>query len=491
VNASSTAAPADAAFRQKMARKAGIASFAGTTVEWYDFYAYGTASALVLGRLFFPSSDPAVGTLAAFASFWVGFLARPLGGVIFGHFGDKFGRKNALVTTMLMMGVCTTAVGLLPTYAQIGVWATLLLVFMRLIQGIAMGGEWGGAVVLASEHAPKGKGILYGAFAQQGSPAGNLLATVVWLVVAMLPDEQFFSWGWRVPFLLSALLVVIGLVIRLSIEESPVMKELMVEKKVVKTPLGELLRRHKAIIVLGIGACIIGVAATYFKSTFSLAWAVDEGYFERDAFLGIITISLVVQFLAQPFGAVIASKISLKKAVSILLIPELLVLPLMFPLIATGNFGLAAAGMAIATLPHSMYYAAMAGILAKSYPAGIRYTGISLSYQMSSTIFAGTTPLVGQWLLNTTGSILSVIALSVVYVALTLFSVIALLRKSEHLATTYGESDSFHQAAPPVREDATTAPAAPASLATVAPEPGIEAPETDTEFPAQKKVHSL
>lgn len=447
MSTSNSAVTLDTAARQKMARKAGIASFAGTTVEWYDFYAYGTASALVLGRLFFPNSDPAVGTLAAFASFWVGFLARPLGGIIFGHYGDKFGRKNALVATMLMMGICTTAVGLLPTYAQIGIWATILLVFMRLIQGIAMGGEWGGAVVLASEHAPKGKGILYGAFAQQGSPMGNLLSTVVWMIVALLPDEHFFTWGWRLPFLLSALLVVIGLMIRLSIEESPIMKEMMVTKKVVKTPLGELLRRHKTIIALGIGACIIGVAATYFKGTFALSWAVEGGVFDRSTFLTIVTISLVVQFIVQPFGAVIATKMNLKKAVLILLVPELFVLPLMFPLIGTGNFWLAALGMAIATIPHSMYYAAMAGILAKSFPANIRYTGISLSYQLSSTIFAGTTPMIGQWLLNISGSVIPVIALSVVYVLLTIVSAVVLLTKSEHFAKEYSESDSFHEGA--------------------------------------------
>lgn len=217
----------------------------------------------MLGKLFFPSADAATGTLAAFATFWVGFLARPIGGVVFGHLGDRFGRKKALVTTMIMMGLCTTAIGLLPTYSQIGFWAAALLVLMRLIQGVAMGGEWGGAVVLASEHAPKGKGILYGAWAQQGSPAGNLLATVMWMLVALLPDSAFFAWGWRIPFLLSAALVAIGLVIRLSIEESPVMKELMTEKKVVRTPIGELLRSHKMITVLAVGAGVIAIAATY------------------------------------------------------------------------------------------------------------------------------------------------------------------------------------------------------------------------------------
>lgn len=443
-----------ALYRQKMARKAGLASFAGTTVEWYDFYAYGTASALVFGKIFFPAQDQAVGTLAAFATFWVGFLARPLGGVIFGHIGDKLGRKKALVTTLLMMGICTTAVGLLPTYAQVGGWAAVILVFLRLVQGIAMGGEWGGAVVLAAEHAPKGKGIIYGAFAQQGSPMGNLLSTLVWLAVAQLPDEAFMTWGWRIPFLLSAVLVAIGLFIRLSIEESPAMRALMETKTVAKAPLREVLRNSKGIVALGIGACVIAVSATYFKGTFALAWAVEEGLFTRQNFLSIVTISLVVQFLVQPFGAVLASKLTLRKAVLLMLLPELLVLPMMFTMIGTGDYMLAVIGMALATIPHSMYYAALAGILAKSFPPNIRYTGISLSYQLSSTIFAGTAPMMGQYLFNATGSIISVIVLSVVHVVITIVSVLGLLSRSRSLGADYGSADSFST------QDAHSGPAA-------------------------------
>lgn len=449
----STAAQASSDFvlddgaRKKMATRAGIASFAGTTIEWYDFYAYSTASALVLGKLFFPAGDPAVGTLAAFATFWVGFLARPIGGAIFGHFGDRFGRKNALVVTMIMMGVCTTAIGVLPTYGQIGIWATVLLVISRLVQGVAMGGEWGGAVVLASEHAPKGRALLYGAWAQQGSPAGNLLATVGWLLVSMLPDEAFFDWGWRIPFLVSALLVAVGLVIRLSIEESPVMKQLLATQEsspsIRRTPIGDILRQHKAVVALGIGASIIAIAATYFKGTFALSWATENKLFERDTFLTIVTISLVVQFIFQPFGAVLASKMPLKRAVLLMLVPELFIMPLMFPMIGTGNFAIAAIGMGIATIPHSMYYAALAGILAKSFPANVRYTGISLAYQLCATLFAGTAPMFGQFLLNQTGSIVSVIALAVVYVAATLVCALLLIHRSRQYAKDYHASDSF------------------------------------------------
>ncbi|MBB5918222.1 MFS family permease [Nocardia transvalensis] len=413
-----------------MARRAGFASFIGTSIEWYDFYAYSTAAALVLGKVFFPSSSPAAGTLAAFATFWVGFLARPLGGVVFGHMGDRIGRKKTLIVTLMVMGAGTAAVGLLPTYGQVGLLAPALLVLLRMIQGVAMGGEWGGAVVLASEHAPRGKAILYGAFAQQGSPMGNLLATGMFLLVSRLPDAQFLSWGWRIPFLLSAVLVVVGLFIRLGVEESPAMKQLVATRTVVKLPIREVLRTHKTMVLLGMGACTIGVSATYFKGTFALSWAVKDLGFDRTSFLSIVTIALVVQLIVQPLGAVLASRIDLRRAVLWMLIPELAAMPLMFLLIGTKSYALSAVGMAVATIPHSMYYAALAGILAQSFPANVRYTAISLCYQLSSMLFAGTAPMIGQFLLAATGSILAVIALAVAHVLLTMVCGLMLLSRA-------------------------------------------------------------
>ncbi|KAB0640366.1 MHS family MFS transporter [Burkholderia stagnalis] len=415
--------------QHRQARKAGVASFVGTTIEWYDFYAYSTAAALVLGKLFFPTTSPAVGVLASFASFWVGFLARPIGGIVFGHLGDKVGRKKTLIITLMLMGFCTTAMGLLPTYGQAGVIAPVLLVFLRLLQGIAMGGEWGGAVVLSSEHAPKGKEIFYSAFAQQGSPAGNLLATVAFLAVSTLPDHQFMTWGWRVPFLMSALLVAVGMFIRMSVDESPAMKALQAENKVVKLPIGEVLRHHKALVAIGVGACVIALSATYFKTTFALSWAVTSIGFDRTQFLGVITFAIVVQLIVQPFGAVLATKLDLRKAVVYMLVPEIVALPIMFTLIATGSTKLAMFGMALASIPHSLYYAAMAGMLAKAFPAQVRYTGISLAYQICGMVFAGTTPILGQFLLSATGSILSVVALGIVHVLITLACALMLVSR--------------------------------------------------------------
>ncbi|SCD97397.1 MFS transporter [Streptomyces sp. PpalLS-921] len=428
-----SASTATAREKTRAANRAGFGAFIGSTIEWFDFYIYGTAAALVFDKVFFPELEGPIGTLVAFATFWVGFLARPLGGVIFGHYGDRLGRKKTLVITLLLMGVSTTAIGLLPGYASIGVAAPVLLVCIRMIQGIGLGGEWGGSVLIASEHAPKGKSVLYGAFAQQGSPVGNTLSTLSFLAISQLPDDAFVAWGWRVPFLASAALVVVGLLVRLKVAESPAMAGLIKKKEVVKLPLTEVLRKHPMLIVLGIGACTIGLSATYFKSTFALSWATSSLGFDRSSFLTIILVANITQILVQPFGAVIAMRMkSWSRAVVVMLVPELVLMPLMFVLISTENYGLAMLGVAFATIPHCLYYAALAGMLASRFPAHVRYTGISLCYQLCGTLLGGTTPIIGQFLLNRTGSITAVIVYAVFQVALTLGCMLLLLRRPNH-----------------------------------------------------------
>ncbi|MFF0239525.1 MFS transporter [Rhodococcus pyridinivorans] len=414
----------------RAARRAGVTAFVGTTIEWFDFYIYGTASALVLGALFFPDASPAVGTLAAFATFAVGFIARPLGGIIFGHFGDRFGRKNAVIITLALMGAGTVGVGLLPTYDQIGIWAPVLLVLLRVLQGIAMGGEWGGAVLIATEFAPPGKKVLYGAFAQQGSPVGNLLATLAFLGLTAMSDATFEGWGWRIPFLASAALVIVALYIRVRIQETPEMRVAAVAQERTKLPLVEVLRSHPASLLLGVGAVVAGVAITYVKTTFALAWATTDLGFTRSGFLLVITLALVAQVLVQPFGAVLATRIDARRAVLWMLGPELVVLPLMFVLIRTGSLTWAIIGMVLATAPHAMYYSALAGILAQVFPTHVRYTGISLSYQISTAIFAGTAPMASQFLLERTDSIRPVVGLGIGYVLLSLVCMTALLKRS-------------------------------------------------------------
>lgn len=428
-----SATTANARERTKAANRAGFGAFIGSTIEWFDFYIYGTAAALVFDKVFFPELEGPIGTLVAFATFWVGFLARPLGGIIFGHYGDRLGRKKTLVITLLMMGISTTAIGLLPGYASIGIAAPILLVCIRMIQGIGLGGEWGGSVLIASEHAPKGKSVLYGAFAQQGSPVGNTLSTVSFLAISQLPDDAFVSWGWRVPFLASAALVMVGLLVRLKVTESPAMAKLIEKKEVVKLPLTEVLRSHPMLIVLGIGACTIGLSATYFKSTFALSWATTSLDFDRSSFLTIILVANITQIIVQPFGALIATRMkSWSRAVIVMLVPELVLMPVMFVLISTENYGLAMFGVAVATIPHCLYYAALAGMLASRFPAHLRYTGISLCYQLCGTLLGGTTPIIGQFLLNRTGSITAVIAYAVFQVALTLGCMLLLLKRPNH-----------------------------------------------------------
>jgi MFS family permease len=423
------------AVAHKRARKAGIASFIGTTIEWYDFYAYGIAAALVFSKVFFPADlAPGTATLLSFLTLWAGFVARPIGGIIFGHLGDKIGRKTTLVITLVMMGVATSCIGLLPTYLQIGIWAPVSLVVLRIIQGVAVGGEWGGAILIASENAPKGKGILYAAFAQQGSPAGNLLATLVFFGLSALPVSDFMLWGWRVPFLLSAALVIIGMVIRLKLEESDDMKRLMQQKKTVKMPILEVLRNHWQIVLLGAGVLPI-IHVTYFKSTFALSWATKELGYAQSTFLSVIVVSLVIQFIAQPFGAVLVSKIDMRKAVAMMIIPELILMPAMFFAVETKVYWIAVVGMCLATIPHSMFYGAVGGILARAFPTKVRYSGLSISYQLCSLLVGGATPVLAQGILNSTGSIVGVAIASASYALVSLVCMLLLLKRIGHNAS--------------------------------------------------------
>jgi len=415
---------------ERMARKAGIAAFVGTTIEWYDFYIYGTASALVFGPLFFSNADPAVATLLSFATFAVGFLTRPLGGVVFGHLGDRIGRKRALIATLMLMGVTTVGVGLLPTYAAIGAAAPVLLVLLRLLQGLAVGGEWGGAVLIATEHTRPDRGYLFGAFAQQGSPTGRILATLSFLgVTTLLPDEALLEWAWRLPFLASAALVVVGLVIRLSLEESPAMVELQERDETVKVPVVELFRSNSREVLLGVFAILCVFVVVYARDTFALSWATTHLGFAKSSFLSIILVASVVQFFVQPFGALLATRWNVRTLVTLLLLLEIPALALMFVLMGTGNWTLAMIGAVLATIPDVMFYAIMAGMLAQSFPAHVRYTGISVTYGLSGAL-CGTTPMILQWLLDTSGSIVLPVAFGVVTTVISLFCSRALLART-------------------------------------------------------------
>jgi len=410
------------------ARRAGTASFIGTTIEWYDFYIYGTASALVFGKLFFPGFSPAAGIMASFATFWVGFLARPLGGIVFGHLGDRIGRKRTLVTTLMLMGVATFLVGCLPTYATIGVGAPVLLALLRAVQGVAVGGEWGGAVLMASEHAPKGRGVLYGMFAQQGSPAGSILASLMFLLFGMVSDASFLSWGWRVPFLLSAVLVVVGLVIRLKVEESPEFAAVQQRAEVVRLPVAEVLRTAWPAVLLGVGASALGIASAYFTNTFVLAWTTTDLGIDRQSMLNVLLGVSVVQFLWQPVAALIAERVGVVRLITVALAGNVVLAVPMFLAIGTRAPLLIFLAIAVTVVAGSAYYAVLAGFLANAFAPRVRYTGISLSYQLCSTLIGGTTPLIAQWLLTTSGSIWPVAGFKIGLIVLTAVCVVGLAR---------------------------------------------------------------
>ncbi|TQM03781.1 MFS transporter [Pseudonocardia kunmingensis] len=284
----------------RMRRRVVRASFIGTAIEWYDFYLYGTAAALIFNQLFFPSFDPAVGTIAAFGTFAAGFLARPIGGVVFGHFGDRLGRKKMLIWSLVGMGVATTLIGLLPTYGQIGVAAPILLIVLRLLQGFAVGGEWGGAVLMSVEHAEKGRRGLAGSWTQTGSPAGLVLSTLAFGLVSLLPSEQFTSWGWRLPFLFSAVLVVVGLFIRLRVVESPAFTAVEKAGRTSSMPLLDAIRRHPLNILLAIATCLAPFVNFYLFATFMLTYATTELGIERPVVLTIVAIAGTIAIVTTP-----------------------------------------------------------------------------------------------------------------------------------------------------------------------------------------------
>ncbi|AZD80847.1 MFS transporter [Pseudomonas chlororaphis] len=383
-------------------RRAAAAAFIGTMIEWYDFYIYATAAALVFGALFFPSDDKLFSTMAAFGTFAVGFFARPLGGIVFGHIGDRIGRKKSLVITLLMMGVVTVCIGLLPTYAQIGAAAPVLLILLRIVQGIAVGGEWGGAVLMAGEHAPKGRRNFFASFAQLGSPAGLILSLLAFSAVTRLPEEDLMSWGWRLPFLASALLLVVGLAIRLGVNESP---EFLASREQAhkalrkeQAPVMEVLQSAWRPLLLCIGANTLGIAGVYFTNTFMIAYSTQQLGLPRSLILECLFVVAIIQFCIQPLAAWTAEKLG---ATRFLCLASLLAMASpypMFVLVSSGQAPLIILGIALAVVCMASFYAVIAGYVSGMFETRVRYTAISLAYQVCGAVAGGLTPLIGTWL---------------------------------------------------------------------------------------------
>jgi len=379
-------------------KRAAAAAFIGTAIEWYDFYIYATAAALVFGELFFPSTDPFISTMASFGTFAVGFFARPLGGIIFGHLGDRIGRKKALMTTLVMMGVATVGVGLMPTQLA-GTWlAPALLIVLRIVQGISAGGEWGGAVLMAGEHAPPGRRVFFASFAQLGSPAGMLLSLLAFRGVMSLDHADLMAWGWRVPFLASAVLLLVGVFIRLSVGESPEFEREKLRQRTVKLPIAEVFRTARWLVALCIGANTLGIAGVYFTNTFMISYTTQYLGIDRSVILDSLFLVAVIQFLVQPLAAWSAEKIGEVRFLKLAALGAMAAPYPMFLLVQSGDRLSLTLGIALAVVFLAAFYSVIAGFMADVFPARVRYSAISLSYHVCAAIAGGLTPLAATWL---------------------------------------------------------------------------------------------
>lgn len=371
----------------------------GTTIEWYDFFLYGTAAALIFNKIFFPAFDPLTGTLAAFATYSVGFFARPLGGVIFGHYGDKIGRKSMLLITLLLMGVPTILIGLIPSYEQIGYWAAVLLVLMRFLQGIAVGGEWGGAVLMAVEHAPEGKKGFFGSLPQAGVAPGLILSSLAMGAVAALPEEDMLSWGWRLPFLASVVLLLVGWFIRVKVAESPDFEQMREKGAKVEVPVAEVLKHHRRALLVVVGARLAEVTWFYTVVTFSLAYATGTLGIPRSVMLDA-TIWAALALFTMPLFGVLGDKIGHKWVFMAGTVGILICAPVFFSLLGSGDKGSIIVAVCLAVgLVYACLYGPEGTLFSSQFPANVRYTGISLAVQVSGAIGGGLAPIVATWLL--------------------------------------------------------------------------------------------
>jgi len=408
--------------------KVAMASFIGTAIEWYDFFLYGTAAALVFGKLFFPTSDPLVGTLLSYGTFAAGFLARPLGGIVFGHYGDRIGRKAMLSLTLAIMGVATFAIGLLPTYKSIGVAAPILLLLMRLLQGFGLGGEWGGAVLMAVEHAPAHRRGYYAALPQVGAAAGLLVANGVFKLAQQLSDQDFLSWSWRIPFLLSVVLVLVGTYIRVRLAESPAFAKVKAEKAEVTMPIVEVLRRHMKSVLLAMGARIAENVFFYIYTVTILTYATQRAGVSKQTAMNGVLIAAAIDLFAIPMFGALSDRVGRRPVYlfgaafsTVFIVP-------FFLLVDTGSPTLLWLGIVLGVcVGHAAMYGPQASFFAELFGAKVRYTGASLGYQLASVLGGGLAPLIATalfaaaggawWSVATYMGVCAVITLTAVFVA--------------------------------------------------------------------------
>ena len=375
-------------------------SLIGTTIEWYDFFLYGSAAALVFNKLFFPSFDPLVGTLLAFATYAVGFVARPLGGIVFGHFGDRIGRKKLLMWSLISMGLATVLIGLLPRYASIGVWAPIGLIVLRVLQGFAVGGQWGGAVLMVAEHGDAKRRGYWASWPQAGVPMGSLLsAGILALMAGVQSEADFLAWGWRVPFLLSAVLVVTGWYIRTRVAESPMFEaEIEAAEAPPSAPVMEVFRDYPRSVLIGAGLRVGENIVYYVLTVFSLTFLVDVAAESRSLALDALLIGAAVQFVAIPLLASLSDRIGRRAVYAFGAFGLGIFAFLFFPMLASGSNALIILAIVIGLVLHASMYAPQAAFITELFPTRIRYSGVSIAYQLTA-IFAGSlAPIIALWL---------------------------------------------------------------------------------------------
>lgn len=386
-------------------RKVAAASLAGNAIEYYDFSIYGLAAALVFPALFFPQSDPFVGTLATFATMAVGYLSRPLGAVIFGHYGDKIGRKPMLVITLLIMGGATMLIGLLPTYESIGAWAAILLVTLRVLQGIAFGGEWGGAILMAFEYAPPHRRGFFAAIPQVGPATGGILGNTVFLLVTLLPQEQMLEWGWRIPFLFSAVLVVIGMVIRLKIAESPEFRTVKAEGKAVDVPVVTVLKHHLRTVLLVTGGFLGFGAFSIIVMTYLVNYSTQRAGISSTMMLSFTLLSFIIAIPMILFFGHLSDRVDRRRLMAIGSVLSMFAIFGMFWTVETHNPWLIMLGYAIGFGGlYSVAYGGQPALFADAFTPEVRFTGMSLGYQAANVFGSGFTPMIATALLQYTGS---------------------------------------------------------------------------------------
>ena len=399
------AAPSQGVDSHKVSTRAAFSSFIGTTVEWYDYFLYGTAAALVFPRVFFNDLSPELATLASMTSFAVAFILRPLGGMVIGHYGDRMGRKQMLVFTLLVMGLCTAAIGFLPTQDAIGHWSPALLILLRVIQGFALGGEWGGAALMSVEHAPEGRRGLFGSTMQMGVPAGLLVSSGAFAVVSALPDDQFFAWGWRIPFILSLALLAVGMYIRLQVSEPPAFEKVRSEGNVSRAPLLEVWQNEKKKTLIMVFFQTVANVGYFLITVYALTYITNTLHLPRSVASTALLIAAAVDLVMQPFFGWLSDKWGRRVVYGIGTVFFGLYAFPMFWLLDTANPTLITVAISLGLgIGHAATGSLHGVIYAEQYPTRYRFSGSSIAYQLSGIISSAPTPLIAAWLVSRTGS---------------------------------------------------------------------------------------